>query len=241
VIVFATLSSWRDHRERVARERAASSAATPSVEMSPDQEQQQAAREEQDDVIEQAVEERLGASRATADEDLNVKVKDGVVTLRGTVPTEATSQVAEALAETVPGVTEVRNEIEPKQRTSLPAGPRVAVRPAPPVVVVPRVPGVDPVDPNSPEGQALRGLLRRGQEALDNHRPELAMRHYGAAIELDPTSKEAATGMAKATAAMAGDWTRFLPFRNPDGPRGPRGRNVPAPPTPAPPAPTPES
>jgi hypothetical protein len=174
-----------------------------------------------------------------------------VVTLRGTVPTEATAQVAEALAETVPGVSEVRNEIEPKQRNTFSTNPRVETKrpgevvPVPvPAPRAPRVRGVDPVDPKSPEGQALRGLLRRGQQALDEHRPDLAIRHFGAAMELDPTSEEAAAGLAKSTAAMAGDWTRFLPFRDggPAAPRGPRGRNLPSLPTPLPPSiPTPES
>jgi hypothetical protein len=188
-----------------------------------------------DETIQEAVEERLAASRATAEHDLSVKVKDGVVTLRGKVPSATASQVAEALAETVPGVTEVRNEIRaPKESPGTHAVPRPDMVPPPgkvmPVPPAPRAPGVPPVDPKSPEGQALQELLKRGREAMAADHPEIAIRHYGAALSLDPGNEEANKGMEKAAAAMATSWTRRLPF--PYGP--PSGRPHPSSPTASP-------
>jgi serine/threonine protein kinase len=198
----------------------------------------QALQEVNDETIQDAVEERLAASKATADHDISVAVKDGVVTLSGKVTSATTSQVAEALAETVPGVTEVRNEIRgPKESPGAQARPPAAVMPPGPVVPVPRVPrapGVEPVDPKSPEGQALQELLKRGREAMAANHPEIAIRHYGTALSLDPNNEEANKGIEKAAAAMAGNWTHRLPFPFGPQPRRPR-------PTTAPPAePTPE-
>lgn len=44
--------------------------------------------------------------------NINVMVKDGTVTLRGTVRSQAAKDAAEAKARTVAGVTDVQNEIE---------------------------------------------------------------------------------------------------------------------------------
>jgi serine/threonine protein kinase len=196
-----------------------------------------------DDTIQESIEDRLEASKATADHDLNVQVKDGVVTLRGKVPSAVTSQVAEALAETVPGVTEVRNQIRapsPSPGTHPMPRPNVVVPPgrAMPVPGAPRVPGVDPVDPGSPEGEALKELLRRGDEAMKANRPDQAIRHYGTALSLDPTSEEAKKGMENASQAMGGDWVRRFQLRF--GPRGPRRPPPPSVAPSDPPVPTPE-
>jgi hypothetical protein len=151
--------------------------------------------------------------------------------------------VAEALAETVPGVIEVRNQIRaPKESPGAQVGAHPDIVPPPgqvmPVPRVPRAPGVGPVDPKSPEGQALRELLRRAREAMEADRPEVAIRHYGTALSLDPSNEEANKGMEKAAAAMATSWTRQLPFRI--GPP-PRQRRSPSAPPSAPAAePTPE-
>ncbi len=200
----------------------------------------EAMQEVDDATIEEAVEGRLESSKATAEHNIRVHVQAGVVTLSGNVPTAVTAQVAEALAETVPGVTEVRNEIHAKSGPPVTSTPRPdgkGPRPVFPMPKGPRTPGLEPVDPDSTEGQALRELLRRGEEALEASRPELAMRYYGNAMSLDPTSEEAKRGLARASAAMAGDWMKRLPM-------GPDGRKFPAPPAPPtptpPPVPTPE-
>jgi serine/threonine protein kinase len=196
-----------------------------------------------DETIQEAVEERLAAAKATADHDISVKVEGGVVTLGGKVASGTTSQVAEALAETVPGVIEVRNQIRaPKEPPGAQAGAHPDVVPPPgqvmPVPRVPSAPGAGPVDPRSPEGQALRELLRRAREAMDADRPEVAIRHYGTALSLDPSNEEAKKGMEKAAAAMATSWTRQLPFRIGPPPRRPRSPS--APPSAPPAEPTPE-
>lgn len=243
VIVFAMCSglcarACNEHDEKPAASpdpKAADGASGPSVAEEIRDAVKEGMREVDDEAIRDAVEERLEASKATADQDFSVRVEHGVVTLGGEAPSDATSQVAQALAETVPGVTEVRNRIRaPKPPPVARGGARPNAVPAPgPVMPVPPVPGVDPVDPKSPEGQALQELLKRGREALEANRPEQAMRHFGAALSLDPTSEEAKKGMEKAAAGMAGDWTRRIPFRF-----GPQSRRPPPPS--APPEPTPE-
>jgi len=204
----------------------------------------EALREVSDEAIHDAVEERLDASKATSEYDFSVRVEKGVVTLGGEAPSAAIAQVAEALAETIPGVTGVRNQIRsPEHSRGAGAGARPKAVPAPgqvpPVAPVPRAPGTAPLDPKSPEGQALQELLKRGREALAADKPEEAIRHYGAAISLDPSNEEAHKGMEKAATAMGPSWQRRFPF--PIGP--PRGRPQPppsAPPPSAPPSPTPE-
>ena len=184
-------------------------------------------KETDDDAIEEAVEERLAASKVTSGEDLSVSVDDGVVTLEGEVESAATSQVAAALAETVAGVTEVRNRIRAPQQTPGRRGSRPDVvpparaRPAPPVPPVgpaPRTPPTGPVDPDSIEGRELKGHLTRGHEAMRADRPEVAIRHYGVALSIDPSSKEASEGLEKAAAAMATSWTRRVPLLIPPTP-----------------------
>jgi serine/threonine protein kinase len=250
VIVFAMCSglcaracSDHDDRRAAPTPAAADTGKEPSAAELVREGVKEAMREVDDDTIKDAVEERLENSKATAEHDLSVRVEDGVVTLGGEVPSGTVSQVAQALAETVAGVKEVHNQIRAPKDASAPrarAQPNVApppgqVRPVPPV---PPTRGLDPVDPKSPEGQALQELLKRGREALEAHRPDVAMRHYGSALSLDPTNQEAKEGMEKAATAMAGDWTKGLPFRF--GPQSHPPRPPSVPPPAAPPSPTPE-
>jgi serine/threonine-protein kinase len=192
-----------------------------------------------DDTIEEAVQERLGTSKVTSEHELSVNVHDGVVTLDGKVPDPGISMVAQALAETVPGVKEVRNKIRAPEDPRAQGGRQPQVPPPGPVMPVPpapRAPGTGPIDPNSPEGEALQELLKRGREAIESEHPELALRHYGSALSIDPNNVEAKEGLEKAATAMATNWTKRLPFRFGPPPgqqrRHPRGSEPPsAPPT----------
>ncbi len=238
VIVFAMCSglcarACSDHDERP-------SATAPSVA----EVVKEAMQEVDDDGIKDAVEERLEASKATSEYGFSVRVEAGVVTLGGEAPSSTIAQVAEALAETVPGVKSVTNQIRSPDegRGAGASGRHRGVPPPGPVGPVPRVsraPGTPPIDPNSPEGEALRELLKRGREALAADKPEEALRHYGTAMSLDPGNEEANEGMQKAAAAWGRTWQRRIPF-----PLGPRARpQPPATPPPAPlpsPSPTPE-
>jgi serine/threonine protein kinase len=199
----------------------------------------QAIQEEADEGIKDAVEERLEASKATSDHDFSVRVEHGMVTLGGEAPSAAIAQVAEALAETVTGVKGVDNQIRSPddKRKDRGANPRAMPAPGqglpvPRVQRVPRPPNAEPIDPESPEGQALKKLLQSGREALAQDRPEDAIGHYGAAISIDPSNEEANKGMEAAAKAMTTIWQRRmkLPFGRP-----------PKPPAPSPaPSPTPE-
>jgi serine/threonine protein kinase len=247
VIVFAMCSglcarACSDHDERPsapASPESASGDKEPSAADAIKEGLKEAIQEIDDDTIQESVEERLAASKATAEHDFSVRVKDGVVTLKGRAPSGAVAQVAEALAETVRGVKEIHNEIRTPEG---PRGPRAgehpkgvpAPGPVAPMPPVPRPPGASPPDPDSPEGQALRELLKRGHEAMAADKPEEALRHYGAAMSLDPGNEEANKGLQKAAAAWGATWPRRIPFLEP------RGRPRPSPSPSAAPSPTPE-
>jgi serine/threonine protein kinase len=166
----------------------------------------------QDDKIEGQVEERLAASRVTQEHDINVKVRERVVTLDGEVPDQSVALVAEALAETVPGVERVENEIKApvasarsRARSQVPPPPG-----APPITVpVPPAPdGMGPVAPGSPDAQAIEELLKKARKAVAANRPEEAMQHYGAIMAIDHTNEEARDGMQRAALGLSGDWMR---------------------------------
>ncbi len=166
----------------------------------------------QDDKIEGMVEERLAASRVTQEHDLNVKVHDRVVTLDGDVPDQSVALVAEALAETGPGVERIDNRIKAPVASARSGarGPAPAPPGAPPLTVpVPPAPaGVGPVAPGSPEAQAIAELLKKARKAVAENRPEEAMGHYGAIMAIDHTNEEARNGMQRAALGMSGDWMR---------------------------------
>ncbi len=65
-----------------------------------------------DDELTQRVIDTLRRDATTADLDIDVYARDGVVILRGRVPTLMDAENAESVASTVPGVIEVREELE---------------------------------------------------------------------------------------------------------------------------------
>jgi serine/threonine protein kinase len=163
-----------------------------------------------DDKIQDQVEERLGTSRVTQEHDINVRVHERVVTLEGEVPDQSVALVAEALAETVPGVERVENEIKAPIRSAQ-AGPRGLPRGAPPPITAPEPPGppdMKPVAPDSPDAQAIAELLKKARKAVAENRPEEAMGHYGAVMSIDHTNQEAREGLQRAALGMSGDFMR---------------------------------
>jgi hypothetical protein len=144
--------------------------------------------------IEARVEKVLTSSKLTREEEIDVNVESGTVTLSGGVSTPLVSQVAQALAETVPGVDKVNNRLKVVEGH---AGP-----PPPGWPDLSGIPFIHPPAPGSPEARALAELLEKGQEALKNDRPEEALGIFGAALSLDPKNKIARRGMQQASQNM---------------------------------------
>jgi serine/threonine protein kinase len=166
---------------------------------------------DQDDKIQEQVEERLGGSRVTQQHDINVRVHERVVTLEGEVPDQSVSLVAEALAETVPGVERIENEIKaPVTAAKSGARGKAPLPPGAPPITIPEppLPGQAPIAPGSPEAQAIAELLKKAKKAVAENRPEEAMRHYGAIMSIDHTNEEARDGMQRAALGLSGSWMR---------------------------------
>jgi hypothetical protein len=169
--------------------------------------------EDVDDRMQSQVEERLAGSRVTQEHDIDVKVHERVVTLQGEVPDQSIALVAEALAETVPGVERIENEIKAPVATAKSGARGKTMMPppgAPPMTApeAPAPPGARPVLPDSPEGQAIAELLKKARKAVAENRPEEAMQHYGAVMSIDHTNEEARNGLQRAALGMTGDWMR---------------------------------
>ena len=145
----------------------------------------------------------------TQEHDIDVKVHERVVTLQGEVPDQSVALVAEALAETVPGVERIENEIKAPVRSAR-TEPRGLPRGAPPITIPEPAgpPDLKPVAPNSPEAQAIDELLKKARKAVAENRPEEAMSHYGAVMSIDHTNEEAREGMQRAALGMTGGWMR---------------------------------
>jgi hypothetical protein len=166
---------------------------------------------DQDDKIQEQVEERLGGSRVTQQHNINVRVHERVVTLEGEVPDQSVSLVAEALAETVPGVERIENEIKaPVTAAKSGARGKAPLPPGAPPITIPEppLPGQAPIAPGSPEAQAIAELLKKAKKAVAENRPEEAMRHYGAIMSIDHTNEEARDGMQRAALGLSGSWMR---------------------------------
>ena len=71
-----------------------------------------------DDTIDDAVRVKLAGDKVVGVTPLQVTVKDGVVTLAGTVETKSLKGKAESVAKSVKGVKKVVNNLEIKPRTS---------------------------------------------------------------------------------------------------------------------------
>jgi hypothetical protein len=153
---------------------------------------------EQEELVDK-VEDALSNARATEDQPIEVTAEEDVIILRGEVPDTTVRAVAEALAEAVPGVDSVRNEL-----TVPGAVGRVA--PVPPVAPVqppdfPRLPapfGLKP-SPGSREAQKLDEAIAEGEKALADGDARTALHEFTKAMHLDPSDPRSAEGLARAT------------------------------------------
>jgi len=146
-----------------------------------------------DDHLQAGVQKALSSSTLTKGEEIEVEADEGIVSLSGSVSSPLVSQVAQALAETVPGVVKVQNNLK--------AGGRHAV-PPPGWPDLSGIPFLHPPEPGSPEAKALAELLEQGQDALKSGRPEEALGVFGAALAMDPKNKIARRGLEQAKRSM---------------------------------------
>jgi hypothetical protein len=147
-----------------------------------------------DSELEAGVEKALKGSKLTKAEEIEVDADEGTVTLSGAVSAPLVSQLAQALAESVPGVKRVQNNLAVTDGHEGPPGPGWPD--------LTGIPFLHPPEPGSPEAKALAELLEKGQEALKADRPEEALGVFGAALALDPKNRVARRGLEQATRNM---------------------------------------
>jgi len=147
-----------------------------------------------DGEIQAKVEQALASSPLTRQEEIEVEADEGAVTLTGTVGAPLVSQLAQALAQAVPGVEKVHNQLKVAQGHPGPEGP---IWPD-----LRGVPFLNPPEPGSPQATALTELLDDAQRALKENRPEEALGLFGAALSLDPRNRVARRGLEQATRQM---------------------------------------
>ena len=146
-----------------------------------------------DEELQASVEKALTGSKLTKAEEIDVNADNGTVTLSGGVSTPLVSQVAQALAETVPGVERVHNRLKVVEGHG---------SPPPGWPDFSGFPFLHPPAPGSPEAKALSELLQKGQEALKGDRPEEALGIFSAALTLDPKNRTARRGLELASRNM---------------------------------------
>jgi serine/threonine-protein kinase len=187
-LVFSWRNQRRDQRRQAEPPEAAEAMPAPEVAGAPD-----------DGDLQDAIERLLGNAKATREEHIDVDVESGVVTLSGSVEDPAAAQVAEALAESHPGVKGVRNQIEsPKHEEGQVL--RVPIPAMPPIIL--GRPGGGHPSPGTPQYEALTELLKEGKKALDRGEAEEAMAIYGSALAIDGRNQEAHRGMQQAAMMM---------------------------------------
>jgi serine/threonine protein kinase len=144
--------------------------------------------------IQAKVEQALASSPLTRQEEIDVEADEGAVTLTGTVGAPMVSELAQALAQAVPGVEKVHNRLKVAQGHPIPEGPNWPD--------LRGVPFLSPPEPGSPQAKALAELLARAQRALKEDHPEEALGLFGAALGLDPRNRSARRGLEQATRQM---------------------------------------
>jgi hypothetical protein len=204
VMFLAVVDSRRDSR----RETAAGT--DPQAETSPP------AEAPGDADLQEGIERLLESARATRDHDIEVHVHDRVATLTGEIEDPSAAQVAEALAESYPGIKSVQNQIElpggrkadqaearKEAEKAAEAAAEIAVREGRRIVIpLPPVIAGRPPEPGSPQAEAVTDLLREGKEALEKNEVEDAMALYSAALSLDPRNRQARVGIQEAARRM---------------------------------------
>jgi serine/threonine-protein kinase len=147
-----------------------------------------------DEEIQAAIEKALAGAQLTRQEEIEVETDEGTVTLTGTVGAPLVSQLAQALAEAVPGVHQVHNKLrvaEGHPDAQTPSWPDLR-----------GMPFLNPPEPGSPQATALAELLDNAQKALKENNPEEALGLFSAALSLDPRNRTARRGLEAATRQM---------------------------------------
>jgi len=147
-----------------------------------------------DEELQANVEKVLTGSKLTKEEEIDVNAQNRTVTLSGGVSAPLVSQVAQALAETVPGVERVNNRLKVVEGHG---GP-----PPPGWPDLSGIPFLHPPVPGSAGAKALAELLDQGQRALKNDQPEEALGVFIAALSLDPKNRTARRGLEQASRSM---------------------------------------
>jgi tRNA A-37 threonylcarbamoyl transferase component Bud32 len=149
-----------------------------------------------DDSIAAKIKSTMAGSSALR--DVEVTVKDGVVTLGGRTAKFSDADTAIALVSGLPGVKEVHNNIAngPPVATQEPA-PEIATKKEPPKkerVVVPR--GSD-----AKTLAHVRELVASGNRQVDSGDYQTAINAFQSALVLDPNSADAESGLKRANQA----------------------------------------
>ena len=158
-----------------------------------------------DEKLQGKVEAALASSKLTREEDVDVSVEDGLVTLSGHVSSSQAAEVAQALAGAVAGRDKVRSRLTVSEDNPglPPKWPDLS-----------GIPFLSPPAPGTPQARALAELLQKGKAALKDGRPEEALGIFGAALNLDPGNKAAHEGLAAAGREMS---RRHIPVPSPPG------------------------
>jgi hypothetical protein len=188
-----------------------------------------------DGEVQDGIERMLSTARATKEENIEVDVDEGTVTLSGEVADPTVAQVAEALAESHPGVKGVRNEIQvTPPADSRRAGGRDFPVPSIPPFIAGRGghPRAGPPSPGTPQHEALKELLKEGKAALARGEPQEAIAIYGSALAIDGRNQEARRGIEEAGRKLQVQMRHWLPRGMPPvppAPAAPSARPVPQP------------
>jgi hypothetical protein len=138
-------------------------------------------------------------SGSSALRDVEITVKDGVVTLGGHAAKFSDADTAMALVSGLPGVKEVHNNVA--------TGPAAATKEPPAPVEAKRVPPPRKeraAVPKGPDARAMahvRELVATGNQQIENGEYQTAINAFQSALTLDPASSDAATGLQRANKA----------------------------------------
>jgi tRNA A-37 threonylcarbamoyl transferase component Bud32 len=136
-------------------------------------------------------------STSSALREVEVTVKDGVVTLGGRAAKFSDADTAVALVSGLSGVKEVHNNIATGPVVETPAPePEVKKEPTPKKerVVVPR-------GPDAKTLARVRELVATGNQQIENGEYQTAINAFQSALTLDPASSEATSGLQRANKA----------------------------------------
>ena len=153
------------------------------------------ARAISDESIQTKIKNSISGSSALR--DVEVTVKDGVVTLGGHAAKFSDADTAMALVSGLPGVKEVHNNIATGPAAATKEPPAVEVKKEPP-------PKRERTVPKGPDARTLarvRELVATGNQQIENGEYQTAINAFQSALTLDPASSDAATGLQRANKA----------------------------------------